>query len=710
MFDRTMAVHWGIGLEGNSATVATGTITVNDSTRSYPLMRTGIEIPVWPAGLSVGDFDASGDAEVMILSRRSLYELKSDGAGGYRQSWMYPFALELDPDSSYYWQDFASAMATGDADGDGKHEIFVAAGRSVFKLDGVERRVVASWTLPTGSGCRDLQFANLDGGSESEVVCLNQENPYSWSSSGLVVLGANALAVKWEFADADYGPSLDLGNVDGDAQLEIVTAGGYVFDGATFANQWLYGSGFGRDVETGDLNGDGVDEIVAVSPLRAYSATLKSPLWEVQVNTDALLVTNIDGDPAKEMILGDNQWGSVTAYEYVVATNTATVVFQIDSQDHGVTAIGAGDVDDDGDLEFVWVAARRAPGADKLVIAGRNPAIEIEWTNEDPLQLDGPFVGGSLAGTTLVPAAPLFAAARTNSGYDGARLIRMEPTTGDLTVSAELGSNWNGQVALAVSDYDNDGVDEAFVATSELYDGYLTAYDFFGESAEWTSPKLTIQQFLAAVEHADVTGDGHEDLIAISNTGVVFVHDVFGQSLFWQSTTLGSGRAVRVADLDADGSLDIIAVTYAGVYVYERIAGPVKYAQTASVSRPDTRDALALDFGGDGDLEVVVLASDRVERLDHNLQPLSAFDLPWFSDILAAEPSSSGRKNLLLAQMDDHYNAFSPIVAVDAVSGAEVWRSPNMIGAVSRNSLQFVTIGGRRQLSFGTSAGMYLTR
>ncbi len=101
MFDRTMDVHWGITVDIPGAPVVFGTITVSDPTRQYPLMRSGIEVPVRNAGLSIGDFDGDGDTEAMILSSRSLYELEADGNGGYRQAWMYPFTLGEDPDTIY---------------------------------------------------------------------------------------------------------------------------------------------------------------------------------------------------------------------------------------------------------------------------------------------------------------------------------------------------------------------------------------------------------------------------------------------------------------------------------------------------------------------------------------------------------------------------------------------------------------------------------
>jgi hypothetical protein len=544
------------------------------------------------------------------------------------------------------------------------------------------------------------------------------------------VFGANGLAVRHEFPNTDYGSAFAVGNVDNDSALEIVTSGGYVFDGATFQNQWLYGPGFGNDVATGDLDGNGVAEIVAAVSwvaLRTYSATLKTPLWEIpQSDLAVVIATNIDGDSADEILLGDGQWGSVTAYNYNATNNTATVIFSIDSQDHGVSAIGVGDLDhnDGGKLEFLWGTGASSSGADKLIVAGRNPAIEVEWTNTDPVQLDGPFVGGELAGTTTVADAPLYATAATDSGYAGSRLVRMDPTTGDLDVSKELGQLWQGVAALTVVDYDGDGVDEAFVGTGQFYDAYLTAYDVFqgaGGATEWTSPSLPQSQGVRTIVHSDLTGDGHDDLVAITSGGVVYVHDVFTQTLVWQSTTLGAGRDVVVADLDRDGSRDIIAVTQSGIYVYERVTGPLTYVQTATYSAQpyseDFQDALIFDTDGDGELEVVALLLDsyiydrasRLKRFDKSLAPLGDVQLAWRAETIVLEPSTAVRKNVLVPTQN-WLGSPTEIVAVDVLTGGEAWRSPMLLGQIAKGSLHFVTIGGKRRITIGTGAGMYLTR
>lgn len=725
MFDRTMDVAWGITVDDPTAQLATGTLEVTDSSRDYPQLRFGMQIPTWPAGLSVGDFDDDGDDEMLIMSERWLFELESDGAGGYRQAWAYPYVFEVDEPYSY--GSMKSSLATGDVDDDGRHEIFAAVGSTITKLDGVERRPTATTRLANHyDACNDLVYTDLENDGANELVCL--ESADFWASDArILVLRADDLSLRYTFPSASYGASLAVGNVDADAALEIVTANGYVFDGATFVNQWLYGQGFGMDVDTGDFDGNGVEEIVATAGgfLRGYrtppvgSGLPISPIWEAQhFELASLHVADIGGDARPEILVGDGQWGEFMIYRYNTATNSLDIVDQISSQDHGVTAIGVGDVDADGELEFIWGTGLSHSGADELVVAGRNPTLTVEWTNTDPVQLDGPFRGGTLAGGPLDSPAPLFLSLRTNSGYGGSRLVRTPADGGAIQISAEIATNWYGNGGLDVVDYDNDGVDEAFVATGAYYDGLFTVYDFFGAATDWSSPLS--QAGAVDVTHADLTGDGNDDLVGLT-ASIVYVHDVDQQSLFWQSTTLNGAQRVHVADVDGnpDGRQEIVVVAQQYVYVYRDNPPPIRYVQTA-IYQTDRSiiDADVGDTDGDGQVEVVLLVGpmyagdgNEIVRLDGSLLAEGTFSLPWPAQTVDIEPSPTLRKNLLVSRpVGQGYD--STLAIVGARSGGVVFESPPLIGAVQRGSVHYVTLPGetRPRMSIGTSAGMYLTR
>jgi hypothetical protein len=736
MFDRAMNVSFGIAVDSPSVELGIGTIQVTDANRDYPLLRFGTQIPTWPAGLSVGDFDDDNDAEMLVMGNRWLFELEYDGAGGYRQSWAYPFAL--DADTQYSYNSGKASLATGDVDRDGRHEIFTAVGRTITKLDGVNRRPVATRQLTDQyAACIDLVLGDLENDGAPELLCLSTAS--SWQMTRILVLRASDLSIRYydQFPEANYGSTLTLGNVDGDAAMEIVTSGGYVFDGTTLANQWLYTPGFGFDVDTGDLDGDGVEEIVAAvdwTGVRGYSATSKSPLWEAAPaypysDLDSLLVADIGGGPEPEILVGNGQWGYLMVYRYNAATGTASIVDQIDSQDHGVTSIGVGNVDGDGGVEIIWGSGASSSGADVFVVAGLHPTLTIEWTNEDPasqspIQLDGPFLGGELAGSALATRAPLFLSRSTNSGYAGSRLVRMS-TNGTLEVGDLIGTYYDVN-AFDVVDYDNDTTDEAFLAHSyAYYDGYFRAYDFFTNTSEWSSG--TLQSSISAIDvtHADLTGDGRAELVGMTSDGVVYVHNIAAQTLVWQSTSLTEGRKVLVANVDGDaaGELEIVAVTSRGVYVYKRNAGPIPYLQSAVYQTTNNQWIIDADVGdtdGDGDVEIVLLTGtaiysggNGVVTLSGNLQPqtIGTFTLPWDAQSVAIEPSPTPRKNLLVGRVSGTYYDGS-LAIVGARSGGVVSESPRLIGSLQRDSVHYVTLPGEtlQRISIGTSSGMYLTR
>jgi len=65
-------------------------------------------------------------------------------------------------------------------------------------------------------------------------------------------------------------------------------------------------------------------------------------------------VADLDGAKPAEIIVGDQQWGNVTAYRYDATSKTANIIAQLNSQGDGVSAIGVGDVNADGKAELVW--------------------------------------------------------------------------------------------------------------------------------------------------------------------------------------------------------------------------------------------------------------------------------------------------------------------------------------------------------------------
>ena len=708
MFDRSVDQNWSVRLHDSPAVHMTGTITVSDTARKYSLMRTNMGIPNSDSAIDVQDFDNTGRAQALIGSGRILYLFGKSGTD-YVQTWAYPFDS---PDSSPI-----VAVASGDADGDGHREIFFAAGSSIVKLDGVNRREVARYPNVT---CTALKYADIDLDGVGELICLGTDPSISGYSS-LYVLNAKTMQLKWRTAGLNLGTSLAVGNIDADQALELVTNNGYVFDGVTQQNEWAYGPGFGAKVDIGNVSGDGVNKIVGIiswTAIRVYSATLKSPVWEIDTTnssygTQAVRVDNLDGVGPAEIVVGDAQWGNVTVYRYNSATLGADLVTQTNSLGDGVSAIGIGDMDGDGKKEIVWGSDYVSSGRDYLAVASWTPAMTVQWSGPTPAVLDGPFVGAKSAHLAANQDRLMFLTASSQSGYGGTRLMAMDPATGLVGVSDEVDSNWSHSSAFDIGDVFGSGVDSVLLGTATLYTNYFTAYDFDSNSKIWLSDDFSFGIGTNAITHADLTGDGVADAVGLTADGHVYVWDIKHQTLIWSSTGMNGGQRVAVADLDGDGVKEIIALAGDRVVVFAR-AGANGYVERASYA-VSGMDLLVADTDGDGKPEVYVLnGGTTLLKLDNNLGLVNSYTIPPTAAIYL-EDSAFARKNIVLSGSGSSYPfppATAQLLIVDPASGNPIWASTPILGTVGTNSLSFrdVNNDGKLEMVFGTSFGMFVTQ
>lgn len=720
MFDRSVDFNWGVRLANTPSIKLSGKITVTDSARVQPLVRSNAGIPVGNSAIEIQDFSGTGVKQVLVGSNRTVYLLEKSGTT-YQQSWVYPF--DVGQGASI------SAVASGDVDGDGHREIFIAAGPNVVKLDGLSRREAGRYTIGAnndaatdGPHCAALRFADIDNDGKGELVCLGMDAPYSYPATGRIyVLDAATMQLKWQTADLTLGSSMAVGNVDSDPALEILTSNGYVFDGATQQNQWVYGPGFGTVVDIGNVTGDGIGKIVGLNPgvaARVFDAVAKSPLFDISTSSvsgeGALKVVDLDGTAPAEIIVGDGQWGGVTVYRYNAMTQTASQIAYVAAPGDGVSGIAAGDVDGDGQLELVFGSDIVSSGRDYLTIASWTPTPTVLWSGPLPVQLDGPFYGAKLAQLATSNKKLMFMTPSADSGYAGTRVISMDPATGVIGVSNEVDTNWSRNTGFDVGNVLGNGVDEMLIGTANLYTNYFTAFDFSSNAKVWTSG--TTSGGGTALTHADLNGDGVDDLVGLTSDGYVYVYDADHQNLIWTSTGLGAGIDVKVADLDGDGVPEIVVLTSSQTIVYARSGST--YLQRAAYSLGGT-SLLIADTNGDGKPEIYVMAGDTyagnsmLYQFDNTLNPLNSYPLSGGYAVYL-EQSAFGRKNLVVTGATNSYSTGTPstLEVIDPTTGTLIWQSPALLGDVVAHSLAFYDLNGNGtlQLAFGTTSAMYLTQ
>ena len=727
MFDREMEIGWRIGSSNTSVEPASGTIRVLDPDRQYPLMRTGITRTNDYSGLRIADLDGDGDEDVLILSSYGrVYALEWNGEE-YIQSWAYPFPIGTRSN----WR--IHSTASGDIDGDGHHEIFLHAGATMIRLDGVERRLAVSAVVPpppSSNDVRDLEVADLNGDGKWEVIYVGEG---SLRNSSVIVLSAEDLSVLWKSPRGDLGSFVEIGNVDNDSALEIVLSRGYVYDGSTFEREWSHESAsdvdrpdFGMGSYLGDIDGDGVDEVVGVfqygaNTIQAYSVSSGEVLGDITWSGGQTSVADIDNDGAAEVLVAQHR--RIAAYRYIEQAREFREIFD-EAWSPWVRTIGVGDMDGDGDKELVWAGGANHEDDAMYYVLGVNPGVEVEWSHARKKILAGRFIGGGFASDGDTASRRLLFVSRSEG--NAPRIVHLSPSSGELTIgpsvneSATASNNWHVLDAY-ISDYDRDGSDELFLVMEEDHrESRLSAFDPFRAIDEWST---TVDKHVTSVSGVDLNGDGLQGLLTERAA-----YDVVNDSVIWDPESPEPTLAAAAGDFDRDGRSEVVATTdpfylSAELTVHSRPEGAATFAQTAvqTYYGNDFYDLIVSDTDGNGEPEVVLLAEEEfdtadcyglsayncntVRRFDSNLVLLNTFALPLEGnpDRLFVLPGSGGRKHLVVT-------TGSKLTAFDAATGGKIWESPRLIGRISPNSVHYFDDGGEPRLVIGTSEAMYITR
>jgi hypothetical protein len=711
MFDRQLDVTFAIGVSSyHSETISTkGTTRVVDSDRQYPFRRMGHESWI-DSGTQVLDMDGDGADEILVGGSSSVYELKRQGSE-YVQTWVHPF-----------WIGGAglTAITTGDTNGDGHQEIFVAAG-DIHVIDGATRRISVFREQPPGVQCFHLASADLDGNGDRELVCDSRE---SLPGHERVIAYGAAGQVRWQTPEGLTAHILEVANVDNDPQLEVITAS-RVYDGVSGALQWDLAGEFPNVTDVGDVTGDGIAELITlgvvggVTQVQAVDVPTQSSVWSFGASTrDLAKAVDLNGDGRSEVLITSAGPDTIAAVRRNPDAST-TFLFETSDTTVKLHSLAVGDPDHDGAKEIVYAGeATPGPSITKFAVVSTAATPVVEWTNESPATLEAPFIGGKLARTSGNQQRLIFGVAQTDLGTAGTRVLSMNPLTGAVATSPQIGRNEANSLALEVIDTDGDGRDEVMTATNDGGEGYFAMYDPVSNAVEHRTAMGQDMGAAVASAHYDFSGDGTDELITLGKDGYVRVYDPIQRVVLWKSPTAdASPKDLVLFDADYEPTKEIIVAGAQGITTYY-MQDPTEFTPLSGLI-PDMTgsvvDLLAADTDADYDPneELFVLTSFneiyrfgfQMEKLLPHLQPYKA---PPGAASLHLEDLDVLRKNLVVsATVKD----VPGLVAIDAIGGQIIWQSPN-VGHTRSDALRYVDVDsdGEREIAFATQRGMFLTR
>ena len=346
--------------------------------------------------------------------------------------------------------------------------------------DGETRNLVRSIAV---SSSEILSVVQGDGDNDGfdEIIVSTENNTYFFNPSNL--------SKKSELPIG--GRELSIGNVDSDPMLELVYVEGPVveFDGSTAIQQWDF-SGFspGRWLELGDLDGDGVEELIVARSwyyIDILDAENRTPLRQISTSTNIsqLKVVDVTGDTVPEVLYGDQQHGAIHAVDGV----SLNELWQLSNPSSGAPGIEVADVDDDGELEVIWGSGSNSTAPDFLSIHDI-ATLEREFINFDE---GGPFRGLALGDTDGDGVDEIVVL-----GSEGNRFLETRDTDSlplRVVRSLDLSPEWSTSdypidknqftyMDVAIGNIDGEGADDIIVAHGYLYDLNIDVIDGVSKS------------------------------------------------------------------------------------------------------------------------------------------------------------------------------------------------------------------------------------
>ena len=561
--------------------------------------------------------------------------------------------------------DFASSVHAADLDGDGDIDVLSASENddriAWYKNTGAGFEVQTDIT--TAADRPSAVFAaDLDGDGDMDVISASIfDDKIAWyeNTNGLGSFGTQQVIT----TNADGGGSIFAGDLDGDGDIDVLSASGLDDKVAWYENTNGLGA-FGtqqiittsadavKSVYAADLDGDDDLDVVASSTFDRDIVWFENtdglgdfgPTQFIDANafgTLAVIATDLDGDGDNDVIAG--QSSRVAWYENTDGNGSFSSMQVVNEDAVNTSSLFATDLDGDGDMDVIstsstsdevaWYEnlgsdqfsastitnladnAKSVFGADLDndgdidVLSASSSDNKIAWYKNDPGIITQVVPAAALPGATI-DLYGSFDAVRNSVEFDG--------------VEAVISSSESSLFSIVVPDLPPGQVSIS-VETPNGETNALPASNFTvlttPAPASFSDSKTisTANQQPADIYVSDVDNDGDLDVLSASSTDneVAWYENLDGDGNFGSqqliSTVAISPLAIITADIDGDGDRDAVVASKQddtiGWYENEDGLGDFGPEQEISTSTDGVEDIFSCDFDGDGDMDIVSSAT-----------------------------------------------------------------------------------------------------
>ena len=418
------------------------------------------------------------------------------------------------PAGSFTSFEISDAAAAGDVNGDGVPDMILGAngmdiggtdaGGAWLMLLNADGTVKAPMRLANGSSVPGGSFLSYVGGWVSSIGDINGDSFPDFALSGSSLNdqatssgGAFVMLSGWEStAQADNTPSqFDSPNVSA-GKLAISTYAGAVKNYAKLANgsggitagSFLGNDQAGTDVATiGDIDSDGVTDIVVSSRYNDDGATDAGGAWVVRLNSDGTakgaveLANGKNGIPAGSFLAFDNAGECVVGLGDVDGDGVPDIGMGAPGNDDGASNTGA-----------MWVVLLNSNGTAKNAIElanGKNGVSAGYFLTTEAFgnvnrvislgDIDGDSVPDFLAGNPSCNDGGTWTGGawivRLNSNGTAKGITKLANGSNGISAGSFLTNDSVGTAVGKIGDIDGDGVPDIVLGSSDSDDGATSA-------------------------------------------------------------------------------------------------------------------------------------------------------------------------------------------------------------------------------------------
>jgi exo-beta-1,3-glucanase (GH17 family) len=391
-------------------------------------------------------------------------------------------------------------------------------GSSTLSLDGV-----ASWLWGTSTVVNSQVSADVDGDGAKELVTGGNYFDGTRNVAQIVIWNASTLTAEktkaWYWTANTTINSLAIGDVNGDGQTEIVTAGSY-FDNSRNVAQLVVWNGSSLEAEN-----------------------IKTWYWTGDTTINSVAIGDVDGDGQTEIVTAGNYFDGTRNNAQLVEWNGANLtVDRLKSWywtgNTVINSVAVGDADNDDQIEIV-TGGYYNDGT-------RNVAQIVEWAGTN-LSVDRVkawyWTSNTVVNSVAIGDADddgqteVITGGYYNDGTrNNAQLVEWSGST--LTVDRLTGWYWTENTSInsiAIGDADSDGQAE-LVSAGQFNDGSRDV----AQLVVWSGSSLEIEDLKSWYW----TGRTSINTVAISDVDNDFSKEIVAGGAFNDATHLNSQLSV----------------------------------------------------------------------------------------------------------------------------------------------------------------------